>query len=136
MVTPNPPAHPPNDCSLLLFGHIVILIMFWTLSKLNTNSAKDRLPCAFSFYHLVWFLSSFHYYCHCYHLHAFNALFLGVGASTRVSWQSQQYFEETIIVRHPPKAIHPEKNHQNKPSFSAWPHREARESWRVCLATV
>ena len=82
-------------------------IMFWTLSSFNTNSAKNRLPCTFSLIFCLisefvsWFLSLLSSLC-------VQCVVFGVGASTRVSWQNQQYFEENHIVRHPPKAIHPE----------------------------
>ena len=135
--SPQPP--PPAQPSKLLQSIIVWAHRYFNnvldIVKVQHQFCKKPFTLHIFIHLLVWFLSSFHYYCHCYHFHALNALFWGWGASTRVSWQSQQYFEETIPVRHPPKAIHP-KNHQNKPSFSAWPHREARESWRVFFANV
>ena len=60
-----------------------------------------------------------------------HCVVFGVGASTRVSWQSQHYFEETIRVRHPPKAIHPEKSSEQTKFFCLASQGSTRKLARV-----
>ena len=131
---PNPSPPPPHLQTIAVrycLGTSFCSIMFCALSRFNTNFAKDRLPCTFSF--IIDLTSEFVSLLLALLSSSCVQYVLLVGASTRVSWQSQQYFEENIIVRHPPKTM--EKTFEET-KFFAWPHKEACENWRVFFANV